>query len=989
MRRHFFAFIVVTFAIAASLAPFAQTKPIPGFADYGKFESISAAGAGGGGRGGGASGGGLSADGKWLGYTVTKSNRDTELRLLELATSKVTAEPSGAQLTFTSDTKWAAWSVGYTQAQQDRMRTQNQPVQNKLALMNLSTGAKTTTDNVQSFSFSSDGKFLLIRRYPPAAAGGAAGAAAAPAGRGGAGGGRGGGAAGGALDDTPASGGTISIRNVASGAEMTFGNVSEDAWQDAGAMLAMTINAADQMGNGVQLYNAATGELRVLDSANAGYLGLAWRKDSSDLVVMRNKADDKKDGLTYQILAWTGAGTSAEKKLSYDPTTDTKFPAGSRLVSFRRPTWSDDGKSIFLGFAKWGDKPAPAGRAGGRGGSAAPTSDTAGVGTPPAQIDEPADVAVWHWQDADVMSKQKLSANQDRRRNLLAVWHLDTGALTPIGQGYQETVLPIRRTNLAFVSEWSKYAMDRSIGRGAADIYVADLTTGARTPLKMNVGGNASVSTNGKYVLFVEADHYWTINLATKAITNITTKFPGAFVNRDSDQTTKQKPMFGTGGWTKDDAAVVLYDKYDIWQVAPDGSSAKKLTDGRTDMIVHRLASVEAATDGIDLSKPQYVSLFGSRSKKSGYGLLKPGAAPTNLERLVFADKSVNGLGKSKDADVFVHMAQDYNDSPDMFVSGADLKSAKQVTTTNAFLNDYAWGKTETIEYTTDKWHGLQKLQGTLYYPAGYEPGKPYPMIVYMYELLSDNTHRFVVPSDRDYYNTSVFTTHGYFVLQPDITFKPREPGLSVVSCVTAAIKAAEAKGMIDPRKVGVIGHSWGGFDSAFLATHTQGLLATAIAGAAITDLVSNYGNGHWSSGIAETDHIETGQQRMEVPLYDDLQAYIRNSAVFNVANMTVPLLLEVGNQDGTVFYHQGVELYNIARRAKKEVVMIEYNAEDHGLSQYKDQKDYQQRILQWFGHYLKGEAAPDWITKGQSYLDRQDDVKKLGIAPAAAVSNG
>ena len=969
MRRSFSVLLVATLAFSAGLTSFAQTKPIPGFPDYGKFENIAPAGGGGGGRGGGGGGGGLSSDGKWLGYTVTKSNRDTELRLLELATSKVTAEPSGAQLTFTANNTFAAWSVGYSQAQQDRMRTQNQPIQNKLALMNLATGAKTTTDNVQSFSFSGDGKFLLMRRYPPAAAGGAGGGAAAPAGRGGAAGGRGG-AAGPALDDAPASGGTISVRNLATGTEMTFGNVGEEAWQDSSAMLAMTINAADQAGNGVHLYNAATGELRVLDSATAGYLGLAWRKDASDLLVMRTKTDDKKDGLTYQILSWTGTGTTAEKKLTYDPTTDTKFPAGNRLVSFRRPSWSEDGKSVFLGFGKWEDKPAPAGRAGRAGGNGGAAAADA---TPPA-VDEPADVAVWHWQDADVMSKQKLSANQDRRRNLLAVWHLDTGALTAIGKDYQETVSPVRRTNIALVSEWGKYAMERSIGRGAADLYVADLTTGARTPLKMNVGGNASVSTNGKYVLFVDADNYWTINLATKAITNITAKYPGAFVNKDSDQTTKQKPMFGTGGWTKDDAAVMLYDKYDIWQFAPDGSSAKKLTDGKAEMVVHRLASVEAATDGVDLAKTQYVSLFGSLSKKSGYGLLKPGAA---VERLVFADKSVTGLGKAKDADVYVHMVQDYNDSPDMFVSGADLKTAKQVTTTNPFLNDFAWGKTETIDYVTDKWHGLQKLQGTLYYPAGYEPGKQYPMIVYMYELLSDNAHRFVVPSDRDYYNTSVFTTQGYFVLQPDITFKPRDPGLSVVSCVTAAIKAAIAKGAIDPKKVGVIGHSWGGFDSAFLATHTNGIIATAIAGAAITDLVSNYGDGHWSSGILETDHIETGQQRMEVPLYEDLQAYIRNSAVFNAHNMTMPLLIEVGNQDGTVFWHQGIELYSSARRAKKNVVMIEYNNEDHGLSQYKDQKDYQQRILQWFGHYLKGEAAPDWITKGQSYLDRQDEVKK------------
>lgn len=965
MRRIITAYLAAGFAFAAGFTVLAQSKPAPGFADYGQFESIAPAG-GGGGRSGG---GGLSTDGKWLGYTVTKSNRDSELRLQALASGKETVEPFGSQLAYTSDMNWAAWSVGYSTEQQDRMRASNQPVQNKLALMNLGSSTKTTLDNVQSFSFSGDGKFLLMRRYPPqAAAGGAAPAAAAPGRAGGAA--RGGGPAGPVLDDAPASGGTITVRNLSTNAEVTFGNVGEEAWSENGALLAMTISASDQAGNGVHVYDAATGALRVLDSATAGYLGLSWRAAAPDLLVMRTKTDEKKDGLNYQILAWTGVGTATEKKLTYDPMTDATFPAGQRLVSFRRASWSDDGTMIQLGFAPWKDKAAPAGR----GGAPANTSQDPG----------PADVAVWHWKDAEVMSRQKLGAGQDQRRNLLGVWHVDTGAFTTVGKGFQETVLPIRRTHLALVTEWAKYAMERSIGRTAGDLMLANLDTGVRTPLKTNVGGVAQISTNGKYVLFTENDHWWTINLATRAVTNITLKVPTAFVNKDSDQTTAQKPMFGAAGWLKDDAAVLLYDKYDVWQVTPDGSSAEKMTNGAAEMVTHRLASVEAAPDGIDLGKAQYLTLFGTRTKKSGYARLSAGA----VERLVFDDKAISGLAKAKDADVYIHTAQRYDDSPDMFVSGADLKHGKQVTKTNPFLADYAWGKSETIDYTTDKWHGLQKLQGTLYYPANYEPGKQYPMIVYMYELLSDGVHRFVVPTDRDYYNTSVWTTHGYFVLQPDITFKPRDPGLSVVSCVTAAIKAATAKGMIDPKKVGVIGHSWGGFDAAFLATHTNGVITTAVAGAAITDLVSNYGNGHWSSGILETDHIETGQQRMEVPLYEDLQAYIRNSAIFNAQNMTMPLLIEVGNVDGTVWWHQGIELYSIARRARKNVVMIEYNAEDHGLSQYKDQKDYQQRILQWFGHYLKGDPAPAWITDGQSYLDRQEEVRKLGT-PAAGTGRG
>jgi dipeptidyl aminopeptidase/acylaminoacyl peptidase len=190
------------------------------------------------------------------------------------------------------------------------------------------------------------------------------------------------------------------------------------------------------------------------------------------------------------------------------------------------------------------------------------------------------------------------------------------------------------------------------------------------------------------------------------------------------------------------------------------------------------------------------------------------------------------------------------------------------------------------------------------------------------------------------------------------------------------------AKAAVDPARVGIVGHSWGGFDTVYLATHTD-VFAAAVAGAPITNLVSNYGNHHWSQGIAETDHIETGQQRMEVPLWEDLPAYIRNSAVFRAHTMKTPLLVAFGDNDGTVFWHQGVELYNIARRAGKQVVLLTYAGEDHGLRKRVNQVDYQQRILQWFGHYLKGELAPAWIERGVPALERERELKKIKPAPA------
>ena len=93
---------------------------------------------------------------------------------------------------------------------------------------------------------------------------------------------------------------------------------------------------------------------------------------------------------------------------------------------------------------------------------------------------------------------------------------------------------------------------------------------------------------------------------------------------------------------------------------------------------------------------------------------------------------------------------------------------------------------------------------------------------------------------------------------------------------------------------------------------------------------------------------------------------------------MNTPLLIEVGDSDGTVFYHQGVELYNIARRAKKNVVLIEYAGEDHGLRKKANQIDYQHRIFAWFGHYLRDEPAAAWIINGESFLDHERELKKL-----------
>jgi len=968
-RRPVILVLSLTAVLTGSLV--AQQKPALTRPDYGQWESL-----------GFNARSGFSPDGAWLTYSINRNNNQDELQLAKLADRSTTTIEFASQATFSSDSRWLAYSLGVSPDEQERIRRENQPVQNMLGLRNLATGETATFDGVQNFSFSPNGQYLAMRRYRP----GAAGPAAGPGG--GRGGGRGGGAAPAEGASTPV-GVTIIVHDLASGRDTTFGNVADYAWEDSedGHLLAMTISADGQAGNGVHLFDPATSVLRVLDSEPETYSGLTWREDARDLVVLRSKSDEEHEGPTQVVMAWRGVGTTSETSLRFDPTEAASFPGGRRMVTWRSPSWSDDGRMIFVGIADWAEQPAPAGGRGGRGGGRgsgrggeAPEGETGeqaqGRGRESGpEPDEPADVAVWHWKDTTVMSAQRISANRDRQRNLLGVWHVDDGRFVQLGQSFEESVTPVDGQPFAYVENWAPYAMARSIGRRTADLYLADLLTGARIKLRERAYDSyAQVSPGGTYVLFVEDGHWWTMNTKTNDVTNITRNVRTSFVDTESDSTGVPRPMFGAAGWLEDDQAVLLYDEHDIWQVAADGSGATRLTNGSRDGLRHRLVR-------LDFDEPtlapglHYVSLFGLRSKQSGYGRMRIGGEPM-VEQLILRDAAISGLGKAGDADVYGWTEQRHDDSPDVFVAtAADLSGATQVSSTNPFQSNYAWSRSEVIDYESEK--GLD-LQGALYYPAGYEEGRRYPMIVYVYETLSDNVHRYVTPSETSYYNTTVFTANGYFVLQPDIVFRPREPGLSVVECVRPAVEKVVEMGLADAAHVGIIGHSWGGFDTAFLAANTK-TFAAAVAGAAITNLVSNYGNGHWSSGIAETDHIETGQQRMVVPLYEDLDAYIRNSAVYNVHTMTTPLMLMTGDNDGTVFWHQAVEMYNIGRRAGRNVVMLVYAGEDHGLRQAKNQIDYQQRILAWFGHYLKGDDAPTWITDGQSFLDREAEVRRAG----------
>ena len=720
----------------------------------------------------------------------------------------------------------------------------------------------------------------------------------------------------------------------------------------------MTLETESGTGNAMQVFDAATGALRVLDGEDARYRALAWREKSDDLAVLRTRVDSAFRDTSHVVLAWKRVGSASPARHALDAGAPG-LSASLRVSETRTPSWSDDGATIFLGLRPRDRKPP----------RASPRDSTAPDSTRAAAADgeeKKSDVQVWHARDVRIIPMQKSQEQQDLRRTLLAAWHLDGGRVVQLGTDLLENTTLLGGGRWAVETDARPYAFGAMFGRRAHDVYVTDVRTGERRRLLENVRYFQGDSPTGRYLVWFDGEDYWSVDVASGARTNLTAPVDADFVNRDYDYPVDVTPPVGTAGWTKQDGALLVYDAFDIWSIAPDGSGGRRLTDGAADGIVYRYVATDRRDDGIDLSRPVYLSITGRRTKQSGYARLRPGGAP---ERLVLEDARVARLVRADSAAVFAFTRERFDDSPDWFLGGEDLRDARQLTRSNPFQSDFAWGRAELVDFTSA---GGRDLQAVLLYPAAYDPARRYPMIVYTYELLSQNLHNYVVPSERSYYNFNVWTANDYFVLMPDIVYRGREPGISALEAVEPAVKAVADRGLIDPARVGLVGHSWGGYQATYLPTRTN-IFAASVAGAPITNFLSFAGAIHWTPGIAEFDHWETGQARMGVPYWEDFDAYLRNSPAYEVDKLETPMLMMFGDADGTVDWHQGIEFYNFARRAgKDDFVLLVYPGEDHGLRQKQNQIDYHRRILEWFGHWLKGDEAPKWMTEGVTWLDRK-----------------
>ena len=924
----------------------------------------------------------LSNDGRWFARRLAPQQGDAQVEVVRTDGSKSTFFPigevptpaapagggrgnaaGGAQpIAFSDDGKWIAFETHPVHRDAERLKRQRRPIQSGVTLVNLETGEKHEFPKIRRFAFSGESSgWIVLQRYG-ADAGPAGGGGGAAAGRG---------APGAAQAAERPRGTDLILRNLATGAELNVGNVSEFAFTKDGTRLAYAIDAQDKAGNGVQLRDMGTGAVTVVDSGDASYERISWNEKGDGLAVLKGVDNKAFRDKLYSVIGVTQPGTPSAKKTVFDPASDSTFPKAMTISPNRSPEWTDDLSALIFGIHDLREKDTAGPPAMGE---AAPENAAPGTADG-ADAEDKVDLVLWHYKDPRLQTQQEVQAAQDRTFSYVSEYRLTEKRFVRLADDTMRNVTVNPTSRWALGTDDREYELMGSLdGRRFEDVYAVDLKDGHRTLARKHVRYFSGMSPDGSRLLYYEDGDYHVYTIANGEDRNITRGMPVSFVDVEDDHN-NVKPPVNAVGWASDSKTVLLTDAWDVWEVPVDGGAPVNLTvNGKKDQIRYepRFATEPRGerNEGIDLSKPLYFRAYGEWTKKGGIARIDP--AGPGVKMLAWGDDSYPQLMKAKNADTFVYERGTDTEPNDYFAAGSDLSNAKRLTDDRPELAHFDWSSgVQLVNYTCDKG---EKLQAALFLPANYQKGKAYPTVVNFYEKMSNTANTFQNPTANGF-SRSLYTSNGYAVLVPDIVYHVNDPGMSAVWCMVPAVKAAIATGVVDPKHVGITGHSWGGYQTSFLVTQTD-IFAAAVAGSPLTDMVSMYSliyknTGGWNGAI-----FESSQGRFKGGYWDNWDAYYRNSPVFWAKNVHTPLMILSNDKDGAVDFTQGVEYFNTLRRMQKPVILLEYLGENHSLRKPANQHDYTARMMQFFDHYLKGAPAPEWMVKGVPYLKMPDHLK-------------
>ncbi len=965
--------------MAVAAYPAAQTKKVLSVDDYPKWRSIAGAS--------------LSPDGAWAAYTLQLTNvpenaTKPELRLRNLATDQETTVANASGAVFSPDAKWIAYIVdpggaggggrGGREgggagggAAQEQGRGNAAPAEpRRVELRNIATGAVKAWQDIASFEFANASTHLLLRRRPPQAAGGA--------GRGG----DAGGTQGNAGAQTPAAGAPppprgveVIVHNLTTGRDVPLGNVADIDFNRQGTLLAYTVDAASKDSNGLFVLDLSDNSVASLDNDAKRYTRLTWNDAGTGLAVLKGADVEKMRERPNQLLVYPDVAAAMAPQgaapVLLDPAAAQGFPADWVVSDRATLDWSDDGARVYFGI-----KPQ------------VPVQETRR-----RNPDTEADVDVWHTAEERIQSQQMVRAQQDQNFTYRQAFDVGRRAFITL------TDDTMRDIDIALTGRWAVGRDTRGYihdyERPAADLYRVDTTTGERTLMFKGqlIGSHLfGISPNGRQFLYWKDDRVHAFDLDAATSRPLGGPKPVSFVDMEFDRP-GPKPSYGVAGYTPDGSAVVMQHRYDLWVLPLDGSAGRNLTNGegtkqeirfrvvRTDPVDpladHGPGGAAAARQKIDLTQPVTLSAYGEYTKKSGFYTLAGG----RLTPIVYEDASFSTPTRALKADTYLFTRQTFIEFPDLRVSDANFGTSKKISNANPQQAEYLWGRRILFDY---KNRDGVRLQGILALPDDYKAGEKRPMIVTFYEKNSQNLHRYSAPSYLTGMGASPIeaVSRGYITMLPDIHFRTGSSHSDMLECVEAAVREVIKMGYVDPAKIAVTGHSYGGEGAAFIAGRSK-MFAAVGMGAGVTDLYSDFNQSWgWSyqvtggSGANGHDYYLFGQGRWGFTPWDRPEVYRFESAISHVKDVVAPVLIMHGTADPTVSFSEGMNFYNALRFYQKNAVLLAYPGEGHGLRGLANRKDLTVRYFEFFDHYLKGAPAPEWVKSGVPYLKKANGGK-------------
>jgi len=563
-------------------------------------------------------------------------------------------------------------------------------------------------------------------------------------------------------------------------------------------------------------------------------------------------------------------------------------------------------------------------------------------------------VQVWKGNDKLVYPSAQLYAEFEIKEKM-AVWWPKTGKLLQIGTTQRPKA--ILTGDQKFALTYNPLAYEPQFKETPqTDYYITNLETGESKLFleKMETAlGYLSMSPNANFISYFKDTNWWIYNIQSNEHTNCTASFTHPLFDKNAHSTTRIVP-YGYMGWSTNND-FLIYDEFDIWRISPSLKAPERLTSGRGDKITYRKyydlytgfypPGISIKVQGYNLSQDL---ILATQDSLFNYGFAK---RRTNGKITPFV-KSVgnrSGLRKAMFTDVYICMSEKFNEPPSLH----KLIGSKSVliASSNMQQSDFKIGKTELISFKNKEG---DNLHGLLHYPDNYEEGKQFPMIVNIYEIISPKYQKYNNPSllNEDGFNVRNFTAAGYFVLEPDILVMQGNPGLSATDCTVTAVNNVLSTGMVDKSAIGLIGHSFGGYETAFIITQTD-LFAAAVVGAGIFDIVSFAHKVNQETGVVGFDDMEGGQWNMGKSFYDDKESYRKNSPIESAQNIQTPTLIWTGDKDFHVDWHQSLKMYLSLRRLGVDVELLIYENEIHVLTKKENQIDLSQRIENWFSKYL------------------------------------